>query len=796
MREINQGRLTELAIRSEQLTADGKYLVLSALKNGPVRRVGDGASRSMSGFFYSSKNGSTVYVESMTELRFCMSLELNREVIGYVEQPMTLNIEIPVRGKKKARKGSYTPDFLVFYQSGEIELFEVKTRDDLESLCGDEPEMWKNDDGKARFVPAEDAALSLGLGLSIFAAEINKVRDANLEILWACINNSEHLEHRYDSQIRAKSLDSLKRRLSRRGNLSLTEAREYLGLEDYSLLIYWLAQGLIKSDWSNFPIIFSDDFSIWEGEREDIPQNRNEISTSIEREIFGIRSPEEQKYIEKALYRYESGSLARATRYRWKAKIQGALSRGESADSAILPKHKEKGNRSPRISPEEMDLLQSSVKKYFLNNEGNSFKVSYLRYWNDMEVCLPGKLPVSITTFKKYCKSVDHVLAARARGGRRLANSVAPSVISERRRLRTGLPFMIGSIDHWIMDSKFIVSNGSKIRVRPILTVLVDHATLTILAWCITLLPPSVRNISLVFRHCVRKWGRIPMIWNSDQGAEFLSKFMRDVLGGYESGHLLRPPANGRFGSEIEGTFNRIRNLFSQAIGGLVHRYDKSRSFDRQCDSNNRASVNISELCERFSLFVEQYNARIIGNQSVDPLVQLQKLHGDYPFAGTKIDATDAFYFRTAIDVSGGIKLTNQGILHKGIWYNSDSTRKFIGRKVPVRFDPEEHSVIYALLGESWKKLTSTNHEMEKLRSIHDHMAHNAWILDGPEVRKKVKLEIDREILRQQKDFQTKIDVITDNSGANEFGGEHEPSKEPVEKFDPFSIFEGDHRED
>jgi hypothetical protein len=792
MREVIQDRLTDLALRSDQLTADGKYLVISALKDGPVRRVGDGASASMSGFFYSRKNRVTVYVESMTELRFCMSLELDREVLGYIEQPMTLNIHVPARRRKKARSGSYTPDFLVFYQCGEIRLFEVKTSDRLESLCFNEPEIWKNDSGKISFAPGEQAARDLGIGLSIYAPKTNKVQDVNLEMLWACMANSSYVEYRYDSLLRSKSLDSLKRQIGRKGELSLAEAKRYLGLEDYSLLIYWLAHGLVDSDWRNFPLIFSDDFYLWDGTRECIPHRKADISTSVGREILGVRDPEEQKCIEEAMYRYESGRLSRSTKYRWKKKIKDALCRGEDAESVILPQHKAKGNRNPRLCKEEMDVLISSIKKHFLNSEGNSYKVAYLQYLNDVEIFLPTKKPISITTFKNYCNSIDFVVVARARGGRRLANSVAPSVASDRRRLPASLPFMMASIDHWIMDSKFIVSADSKIVVRPILTVLVDHATLTILAWCITLSAPSVRNVSLVFRHCVRKWGHIPLIWNSDQGAEFLSRFMRDVLGGYESGHLLRPPANGRFGSEVEGTFDRIRNLVSQAIGGLVHRFDKSRSFDRECDSNNRASVNLAELCERFSIFVGQYNSRIIGSQSIEPVTQLQRMHGDHPYAGIKIDVTDAFYFRTAIDIQGGAKVTNQGILHKDHWYNSDDTRDHIGERVPVRFDPEDHSVIYARLGESWKVLKNRYYEMNICRSSHDYVAHNAWMLDGPEIRKKVKLEADRQILLQQRNFQSNGEfALCRVSETSEVHAGHYPGKEPVQEFDPFSIFEG-----
>lgn len=65
---------------------------------------------------FSKKNQCVVKVESFLECIFCHSLELLQPVTMYASQPETMRI---------TKADSYTPDFLVSYQSGFSEYIEV-----------------------------------------------------------------------------------------------------------------------------------------------------------------------------------------------------------------------------------------------------------------------------------------------------------------------------------------------------------------------------------------------------------------------------------------------------------------------------------------------------------------------------------------------------------------------------------------------------------------------------------------------------------------------------------------------
>lgn len=91
----------------------------------PVRKITRSAS-SLRGFHPSAKTGQFVQLESALERDFCCLLEFGPDVLGYVEQPITIEYEADGRTRR------YTPDFLVQYAPGRpATLVEVKYRADL-----------------------------------------------------------------------------------------------------------------------------------------------------------------------------------------------------------------------------------------------------------------------------------------------------------------------------------------------------------------------------------------------------------------------------------------------------------------------------------------------------------------------------------------------------------------------------------------------------------------------------------------------------------------------------------------
>ena len=90
----------------------------------PVRKIKKNY-RSLTGKLYSLKNQKSIYFESKLERDFFLTLEFDKDVISYEEQPVRLSYE------RNGRTYPYTPDCLVQYTDRLSCIVEVKYSDEL-----------------------------------------------------------------------------------------------------------------------------------------------------------------------------------------------------------------------------------------------------------------------------------------------------------------------------------------------------------------------------------------------------------------------------------------------------------------------------------------------------------------------------------------------------------------------------------------------------------------------------------------------------------------------------------------
>ena len=90
----------------------------------PIRKIPKNY-RSLTGAFYSFKNKRSLLFESKLERDFFLSLEFDKEVTSYEEQPMKLSY------RKNGRIYPYTPDCLVHYIDKKSCIVEVKYSDEI-----------------------------------------------------------------------------------------------------------------------------------------------------------------------------------------------------------------------------------------------------------------------------------------------------------------------------------------------------------------------------------------------------------------------------------------------------------------------------------------------------------------------------------------------------------------------------------------------------------------------------------------------------------------------------------------
>src|SRR5690606_12697756 len=172
----------------------------------------------------------------------------------------------------------------------------------------------------------------------------------------------------------------------------------------------------------------------------------------------------------------------------------------------------------------------------------------------------PGYKWVSEPTFRKICAETFESLAY-GRGGRRAANAAAAPSAVEDRSLKATRPFELASCDHYLCDLHCIVlnANGMAYALRPWLTVLRDCHTKSILAFWLTLRPPSRRSCALIMRQCLRTHNRLPEGVIVDRGADFRSNYFSALMSHCRINLILRPAGHPRFGSEAERFFGQFK---------------------------------------------------------------------------------------------------------------------------------------------------------------------------------------------------------------------------------------------
>lgn len=198
------------------------------MNDKPVRKIKNNGTKKNTGYFPSKKNERSIAYESLLEKNYFYFLEFDKDVVSFLEQPLTLEYNIL---NKKRR---YTPDLRVIRKE-KIQIIEIKPKTKLLKLLCDEKEKAKFDAAKYycnernyefKFVTDDD----------IYSGNI--------------LNNIKYL-FRY-SRVKVPAIYELKLRNElAKGQMSIAEllqSLEYMGVQnEHKMYIYSLIyEGVIK----------------------------------------------------------------------------------------------------------------------------------------------------------------------------------------------------------------------------------------------------------------------------------------------------------------------------------------------------------------------------------------------------------------------------------------------------------------------------------------------------------------------------------------------------------------------
>lgn len=206
--------------KENQVTDATVRYIQTIIKSPPVRNVNGGRSN-VCGHFASRKMGVTIQFESgrSAELAALKLMEHDPEVLGFYDQPVTIQIRYPSKSGKTT-SAPYTPDFLVIRRDSAC-MEEWKVTSELEDLSEKRPHRYcKDENGQWRCPPVEEYFSQKGITYSLRVFE-----ELNLKFL----NNISLISNypsAYEPANEANDLSTIKKFLAEYPCAKLSELLE------------------------------------------------------------------------------------------------------------------------------------------------------------------------------------------------------------------------------------------------------------------------------------------------------------------------------------------------------------------------------------------------------------------------------------------------------------------------------------------------------------------------------------------------------------------------------------------
>ena len=374
----------------------------------------------------------------------------------------------------------------------------------------------------------------------------------------------------------------------------------------------------------------------------------------------------------------------------------------------IIPHYQKCGNRLPRLNDETIELITEQVREHYANPKRVRVRRLYERI---QEACADKGLQVpSYGYIAKFVKRLPYQMKL-AREGARAAYNLEPRAESPEGAAPHDAvrAFEKVYIDHTEVDLDLMCSRTGKNLGRVWLTLMVDDRTAKILAFHITFAPPSYRSALMVLRDSVKRWGRLPESIVVDGGPEFRSIWFETVAAFFNITILRRPTAKARFGSRGERFFGTANSQFFHTLLGNTQNRRNVRQMTPEVDPKHFAVWTMSALCNAFENYLRVYHELDHTRLLITPNEAFERdlhAHGNRPERRIVYDR-DFLVSTCPTTKSGQAKVQPDGVKINYIYYNSLALRAVLGDRVPVRFEPTDMSIAYALVRGSWVTLKS-----------------------------------------------------------------------------------------
>jgi putative transposase len=397
---------------------------------------------------------------------------------------------------------------------------------------------------------------------------------------------------------------------------------------------------------------------------------------------------------------------------RWWKAFQQAKETYGCGYLGLLDRVAKRGNRTRRIDPASMQLLEATLQTHYAAPAGKSAAAVYRLY---REHCLKlGLPPVSQPTFYRVRARFTTNEVEAQRCGTRAAYASHPFVWLDQTTPRHGeRPFALAHLDHTELDIVLVSSLTGKPLGKPWVTFLTDAYSRRILACYLTYDPPSYRSVMMALRICVQRHQRLPQECFVDRGSEFGSVYFETLLTRYFVTKKDRPPGQPRMGSVIERLFGTAQIEFVYTLLGNTQASKRPRQMTREVDPKRLAVWTLERFSVRLCQYVyevyDQMDHPALGQSPREAFAQGIQLSGMRTHR--LIPYSEEFLILTCPTTRTGYAKLDpaRGIVVHGLRYGHPLMRssRDAGKLVEVRYEPFDMSLAYAFVDGQWLRCTA-----------------------------------------------------------------------------------------
>lgn len=406
----------------------------------------------------------------------------------------------------------------------------------------------------------------------------------------------------------------------------------------------------------------------------------------------------------------ESGSLPGRTLRRLENKVGMARMAGADELIALVPRARDRGNRLPRLTPEQEDAIAQVIREQYLTNRAVNKKFCHKAL---LVLCQEKGIPApSYPTLIARIKSQHQTKTDRARHGKRVAyqNAEFALTLHADTPIHGVRPFQFVHMDHTQLDIEVVSSRTGKNLGRPWLSLAVDSYTRRILGFYLSFDAPSYRSNMMLLRDIVRRFRRLPQMLVVDNGADFRSDNF-SLFAKTMGIHLrYRPAGHARHGAVLERLFGSLNTEYIHNLSGNTKATKVVRQTTGKFLPSRLAEWNLEALYYGIQHWaMDYYDQNVHQALGISPREAFERgmsISGERPHR--IVTLTQDFLIQTCpvVGRTGTRKVDRQrGIkLHERFYYwcPEFSSPQVAGMQVPVRYDPWDASTVYVQINRRW----------------------------------------------------------------------------------------------